>query len=99
MAEVTGAYGSETAGPVDDPVTLTRSDDVTEISLPLAADLHDRLAAMFAEYGIDSVEEGLLKSLGLWRYLDRNLHEGRRLVLMDPRRPQGPFDVIDLKNW
>jgi hypothetical protein len=99
MAEVTSAYGSETAGPADDPVTLTRGDDVTEVPLRLTPDLHEQLSAMFAEYGIGSVEEGVLKSLGLWRYLDRSLREGHQLVLIDPRRPQGPFDVIDLKSW
>ncbi|MBT0769658.1 hypothetical protein KIH74_12040 [Kineosporia sp. J2-2] len=99
MAEVASDFGSETAGPHDDPVTVTRPGQVTELSLRLSPDLHGQLLSMFAEYGIDSVEDGLLKSLGLWRYLDRALHRGHRLVVVDPRSPQGPFDVIDLRDW
>lgn len=99
MAEVTSAYGSETAGPEDDPVTLTRAGETAELSLRLTPDLHSQLSAMFAEYGVASIEEGLLKSLGLWRYLDRTLREGRQLVVLDPNHPQGPFDVLDLHSW
>ncbi|GAB3254004.1 hypothetical protein [Kineosporia babensis] len=102
MAEVTSPYDSETAGPENDPVTLTRgrdTSDISELRLRLTPDLHGQLSAMFAGYGIGSLEEGLLKSLGLWRYVDRSLREGRQLVVIDPQHPQGPFDVIDLQSW
>ncbi|GLY30011.1 hypothetical protein [Kineosporia sp. NBRC 101731] len=103
MAEVTSVYGSETAGPDDDPVTVTRAGAATglttELALCLAPDLHRSLMAMFAEYGVASIEEGVLKSLGLWRYLDRATHEGRQVVVLDPQHPQGPFDVVDLRSW
>ncbi len=89
MAEVTSVFGSETAGPENDPITLTRSGEVTELSLRLTPDLHGRLSAMFAEYGISSIEEGVLKSLGLWRYLDRTLREGRQVVVLDRCTPRG----------
>ncbi|GAA3594968.1 hypothetical protein GCM10022223_07610 [Kineosporia mesophila] len=99
MAEVTSVCGSETAGPDDDPVTVTRAGVATELTLSLAPDLHRSLTAMFADYGVSSIEEGVLRSLGLWRYLDRATHEGRQLVVLDPQHPQGPFDVVDLRSW
>lgn len=93
------AYASATAGPETDPVTVTRPDTPTDLSLRFSPELHSRLSEMFADYGIGSLEEGALRSLGLWRYLDRVLGAGGQLVVIDPRQPHGPFDVIDLRSW
>lgn len=96
----TACSGSvEAAGPALDRITLTRSEAVPDVRLRLDPELHGRLSSMFAEYGISSLEEGVLRALGLWRYLDRVSEQGGRLVVIDPQRPQGPFDVIDLHSW